>query len=142
MVRPYHNILWEEIAYCGCRAMVKTAATAEEKMCLRREYCNHRIEDIASSPYIRALCDIVRTDEDQDGPSCLVFEWMDHNLRPVTAPEFRSNPRLPRAVSAAVLSALRVLKTLNAVHTGSSLYSVHVFNTETIRCQAKQRLCL
>lgn len=109
--------------------MVKTAATADEKMCLRREYRNYRIEDIASSPYIRALCDTVRSDKDQDGPSCLVFEWMDHDLRSVTAPEFRSNPRLPRAVSTAVLSALRVLKTLNAVHTGSSLYSVHISNT-------------
>ncbi|KAF2873062.1 kinase-like domain-containing protein [Massariosphaeria phaeospora] len=109
-------------------AMVKTAATADEKMCLRREYRNYRIEDIASSPYIRALCDTV-SDEDQDSPSCLVFEWMDYDLRSVTAPEFRSNPRLPRAVSTAVLSVLRVLKTLNAVHTDvnpNNIYVAHI----------------
>jgi len=43
---------------------------------------------------------------------------MDHDLRALTAPEFRSNPKLPKAVSKGVLSALSVLKTLNAVHTG------------------------
>jgi hypothetical protein len=49
--------------------MVKTAAIADEKMFLRREYRNYRIKDIALSPHTRALCDTVRTDEDQDGPS-------------------------------------------------------------------------
>ena len=102
------------------RAMIKTAATDDEKMCLKRGYRNYRINEIASSPYIRALCDTVRSneDEDPDEQSCLVFEWMDHDLRSVTAPEFRGSPTIPKVVSKAVLSALTVLKTLDAVHTG------------------------
>lgn len=43
---------------------------------------------------------------------------MDHDFRAVTAPEFRSNPKLPKAVSKGALSAPVVLKTLNALHTG------------------------
>lgn len=97
--------------------MVKSAATDEEKMCLSREYHNYKIKEIATSPYIRALCDVVQS-QPQEEPSCLVFEWMDHDLRGVTAPEFRSNPKLPKAVSSGVLSALSVLKSLNAIHTG------------------------
>ncbi|KAF2126202.1 kinase-like protein [Dothidotthia symphoricarpi CBS 119687] len=106
--------------------MIKTAATDEEKMCLRREYRNYRVEDIASSPYIRALCDIVRLNEHQDDPSCLVFGWMDHDLGAVTAPEFRGNPVIPRVVSKAVLSALDVLRTINGVHTDVSPNNIFV----------------
>jgi hypothetical protein len=86
-------------------------------MCLSRKCHNYKINEIVTSPYIRALCDVIQS-QPQDYPSCLVFEWMDHDLRAVTAPEFRSNPKLPRAVSRGVLSALSVLKTLDAVHTG------------------------
>ncbi|KAH7388831.1 kinase-like domain-containing protein [Pyrenochaeta sp. MPI-SDFR-AT-0127] len=98
-------------------AMIKSAATDSEKMCLRREIRNYRIDEIASSPYIRALYDTVQWNESQDDPPCLVFEWMDYDLRAITAPEFRSNPKLPKAVSYGVLSALDVFRTLDAVHT-------------------------
>lgn len=43
---------------------------------------------------------------------------MDQDLESVPAPEFRGRPMLPKVVSKAVLSALSVLKTLGAVHTG------------------------
>jgi hypothetical protein len=87
-------------------------------MCLRREYRNYRLKDIATSSHFRALVDTVHSDDSQNDPSCLVFEWMDHDLRSIFAPELRSRPIPPRVVSRAVLSALEVLKSLNAVHTG------------------------
>lgn len=118
--------------------MIKTATTAAEKMCLKREHRNYGIGSIASSPHIRALRDTVRADDDdgQDDPSALVFEWMDHDLRAVTAPEFRSNPKLPRAASIAILSALSVLNELDAVHTGIVLLvgTLYTLRTDAVRC--------
>jgi hypothetical protein len=89
-------------------------------MCLSREYRNYRLKDVAASPHFRALYDTVHSDDSQKDPSCLVFEWMDHDLRSVIAPELRSRPILPQVVSRAVLSALDVLKSLHGVHTGNS----------------------
>jgi hypothetical protein len=88
-------------------------------MCLRREYRNYRIAEIASSPHIRSLRDTVWSDQDGDNPSSLIFEWMDQTLTLVPMPQFRANPFLPKTVSKAVLSALSVLKTLSAIHTGN-----------------------
>jgi hypothetical protein len=88
-------------------------------MCLRREYRNYRIAEIASSPHIRSLRDAVWSDQDGDNPSSLIFEWMDQTLTSVPMPQFRANPFLPKTVSKAVLSALSVLKTLSAIHTGN-----------------------
>jgi hypothetical protein len=99
--------------------MIKTAHTDVDKMCLRREYRNYRIEEIASSPHIRSLRDTVWSDQDGDNPSSLVFEWMDQTLTSVSMPQFRANSLLPKTVSKAVLSALSVLKALNAIHTGN-----------------------
>ncbi|KAF2848285.1 NAD(P)-binding protein [Plenodomus tracheiphilus IPT5] len=98
-------------------AMVKSAASADEKKCLRREYRNHGCHEIASSRHIRAMWDTVCLEGDLADPSCLVFEWMDQDLRSVTDRRFRSDPKLPKAVSKAVLSALEVLRGLNAIHT-------------------------
>jgi hypothetical protein len=117
--------------------MVKSATTDDEKMCLSREHHNYNINEIATSPYIRALCDVVQS-QPQDEPSCLIFEWMDHDLRGVTAPEFRSNTKLPQAVSRGVLSALSVLKTLNAVHTGCDPFSMCSHRINMDKCQFKQ----
>ena len=100
--------------------MIKTADTEDGKMCLRREYRNYRIGEIASSPHIRSLRDTVWSDKDGDNPSSLVFEWMDQTLTSVPMPLFRANLLLPKTVSKAVLSALSVLKTLNAIHTGNT----------------------
>ncbi|KAH9862808.1 hypothetical protein J1614_010901 [Plenodomus biglobosus] len=107
-------------------AMVKTAVTEGEKMCLTREYHNYGINEISSSPFIRALRDTIWSKPDQDGPSCLVFEWMDQDLESVPAPTFRGSPKLPKVVSKAVLSALSVFKTLDAVHTDISPNNIFV----------------
>ncbi|KAF1963553.1 kinase-like protein [Byssothecium circinans] len=107
-------------------AMVKSAATEDEQMCLKREHYNYGIDQIASSPYIRALHDTVPPIENPNGPLCLVFEWMDHDLRSVPADKFRGDPRLPRIVSRAVLSALQIFKTINAVHSDVSVNNIFV----------------
>jgi hypothetical protein len=98
---------------------VKTAYIDNDKMCLDREYRNYKIQEIAACPYIRALYDTVPSPiKPEDDTSCLVFEWMDQSLATMTAPELRKRPILPKVVSSAVLSALAVLKLLNAAHTG------------------------
>lgn len=98
--------------------MVKTAYTDDDKTCLDREYRNYNIREIAACPHIRALCDTVPSPDKPGDTSCLVFEWMDQSLTTMTAPELRKRPILPKVVSSAILSALAVLKALNAVHTG------------------------
>jgi hypothetical protein len=72
------------------------------------------------SHHFRALVDTIHSDDTREDPSCLVFGWMNHDLRSIFAPELRSRPVLPKVVSRAVLSALDVLKSLDAVHTGES----------------------
>jgi len=99
--------------------VVKSAATNDEKMPLNREYRNHKIPEIASCPYIQTLYDIVRPNDDTTDPPHLIFEWMDLDLRSVPAARFRGDPKLPKVVSKAVLSALKVFKKLNTVHTGN-----------------------
>jgi hypothetical protein len=114
------HVLQRLTAHCHSSAVVKSAATNDEKIALKREYRNHKIFEIASCPYIRTLYDTVRSNEDQQNSSCLVLEWMDLDLRSVPANRFRGDPRLPRVVSNAVLSALKLFKMLKAVHTGNS----------------------
>jgi hypothetical protein len=104
--------------YCHSRAVIKSAVTNDENIALKREYRNHMITEIASCPYIRTLYDTVRSNENQHDPGCLVLEWMDLDLRSVQANRFRGDPRLPKVVSKAVLSALELFKKLNVVHTG------------------------
>jgi hypothetical protein len=118
------HVLQRLTAHCHSRAVVKSAATNDEKIALKREYRNHRIFEIASCPHIRTLYDTVRSNEDQHNSPCLVFEWMDLDLRLVPANRFRGDPRLPRVVSNAVLSALKLFKMLNAVHTGNRSSSI------------------
>jgi hypothetical protein len=100
-------------------------------ICLRREYHNYGFSEIASSPFIRALRDTVWSPQNQNAPSCLVFEWMDHDLKSVTAPEFRGSPILPKVVSKEVLSALDILKILGAVHTGSCPHAISPLSTNS-----------
>ena len=113
--------------------MVKCAVTKDEQTALKREYRNYGISEIASCPYIRTLYDTVRPDEDSGDPPCLVFEWMDLDLRSVPANQFRGDPRLPKIVSKAVLSALKRFKRLNAVHTGECSFSINTHGTEMTR---------
>ena len=112
------NILQGLTAHYRSRAVVKSAITNNEIFTLKREYRNYQNPEIASCPHIRTLYDVVRQNEAQEDPICLVFEWMDHDLRSTPANVFRSDQRLPRVVSKAALSALTVFKVLNAVHTG------------------------
>ncbi|KAJ9226789.1 hypothetical protein DTO027B5_1875 [Paecilomyces variotii] len=97
-----------------------------EKICLKREQNNYRIPAITSCKYIRQLCDVISPGSEELSTEkadsavnslCLVFEWMDHDLRTVPSFEFRSNSDLPKIISKAVLSALALLSQLNAVHT-------------------------
>lgn len=81
---------------------------------------------ISSSQYIRKLYDVVPSADCDNtnhaatsDPFCLVFEWMDHDLRTVPSQKFRGNAMLPKATSKSILSALALLKTeFNAIHTG------------------------
>ncbi|CAA9956983.1 CMGC/DYRK protein kinase [Pyrenophora teres f. maculata] len=121
-------------------AVVKTANTDPEKMCLKREHRNYKIPAIASSPHIRAMCDTIHSKEEHDQdeePSCLVFEWMHQDLNSVPPPEFRSNPKLPKVVSKAVLSALDVFKKLDAIHTDISPNNIYLSNTDGVSPVAK-----
>ena len=69
--------------------------------------------------------------------SCLVLEFMEHDLRSVPSEMFRGNDELPKVVARSVLSALQVLsEKFKAIHTGectlySTLLSLVCFHTPT-----------
>ena len=102
-----------------------------EKICLERERSSYQLPAILSCQYIRTLYDVVGTDGDDahvesasmtEDPPCMVFEWLDHDLRTVPSDRFRQNSVLPRIIAKSVLSALALLKTqYGAVHTGAYL---------------------
>ena len=96
---------------------------------MKREQNNYRIPAITSCKYIRELCDVISSGSEElraekadlaVNSLCLVFEWMDHDLRTVSSFEFRSNSDIPKIISKAVLSALALLSQFNAVNTGVS----------------------
>jgi len=99
-----------------------------EKTCLERERSNYKLPAIISCQYIRTLYDVVGPDGDDaqvesasmtEDPPCMVFEWMEHDLRTVPSDQFRQNSDLPKIIARSVLSALVLLKTQHsAVHTG------------------------
>lgn len=104
-----------------------------EKICLKRERRNHRLPAIASCKYIRTLHDVVGPDEDDvpvenetttEDPLCMVFEWMEHDLRTVPSEHFRQNSNLPKIITHSAMSALALLKSqYSAIHTGERLGS-------------------
>lgn len=111
--------------------MVKTEVGPNSQVSLQRELHNYRLAAVASSQHFRSLHDTFGTDKDDgdDGPVpydstteeplCMVFEWMDTDMRGVPSYQFRQNANLPRTVAKSVLSALAVLKTkYNAIHAG------------------------
>jgi len=108
--------------------VVKTEI-GNETVCFKRERSNYRLPAIISCQYIRTLYDVVGPEEDDaqaesalttEDPPCMVFEWMEHDLRTVPSEQFRQNLHLPKIVAKSVLSALEVLKTeYGAVHTGA-----------------------
>lgn len=120
-----HDLL-KTIAHLFYSAVVKTEL-GPEKICLKRERNNYRLPTIASCQNFRALYDTVGPEDCAQGdttsttgdPSCLVFEWMEHDLRTVPSHKFRGDCILPKIIAKSILSALAFLKTeFNAVHTG------------------------
>lgn len=113
--------------------MVKTER-GPEKTCLKRERNNYKLPAIILCQYIRTLYDVVGPDEDvaqvdsesmTEDPPCMVFEWMEHDLRTVPSDQFRQNSNLPKIIAKSVLSALVILKTqYGAVHTGECIVSL------------------
>ena len=116
--------------------MVKTALSYLENVALKREYNNYKTPDIGSSPYIRTLYDAVGSFEGEvlqdstaaEGPRCLVFEWMDTDLRSVSSHQYRDGSSLPKMISQSVLSALDIFKRHNTIHTGKRSASCIVNN--------------
>jgi len=99
-----------------------------EKIAFKRERRNYKLSAVMSCKYIRTLYDVVGPDGDAapvqgasvtEDPPCMVFEWMDHDLRAVSSIPFRQNSDLPKIIAKSVLSALAVIKTeCGGVHTG------------------------
>lgn len=110
--------------------MVKTEI-GPEKICLNRERSNYKLPAIISCQFIRTMYDIVGPDGDDarverasmtDDPPCMVFEWMEHDLRAVPSDQFRQNSDLPKVIAKSVLSALALLKSeYGAIHTGEHI---------------------
>ena len=109
-----------------------------EKTCFKRERDNYKLPAVASCQYIRTLYDVIGQDQDgaqgddisaTDDPPCMVFEWMEHDLRIVTSDPFRDHSNLPKIIAKSILSALAVLKTqFNAIHTGNCPFSLQSIN--------------
>jgi hypothetical protein len=87
-----------------------------------RERSNYELPHMASCKTIRALRDVIGFDIDPQKPlepQCMVFEWMDQDLRTVPYSRFRSRPGLPRVIARSVLETLAFLKeTYGAFHSG------------------------
>lgn len=101
----------------------------DAKTCLNRERWNHKLPGVAPCQYIRSLHDVIGPDEDatttgsdstSDGDfSCLVLEWMEHDLRTVPLDRFRRNPNILRIIAKSILMALSMIKEqYNGIHTG------------------------
>lgn len=110
---------------------------------MKREHANHNLPTVVSSPYIRALSDVVTidngdaqilNDSETETSLYLVVEWMENDLRTVPSDRYRENSSLPKVIARSVLSALALLKTeYNAIHTGECLSLFHVLITKYTR---------
>jgi hypothetical protein len=105
-------------------AVVKTELS-KEKICLKREHDNYKLAAVASCPYIRKLIDIIEPNcstqsaSTTEGQLCLVFEWMEQDLRTVPSDPFRDNSNVPKIIAKSILSALSLLESeYDAIHTG------------------------
>jgi hypothetical protein len=103
-----------------------------ERICFKRESENYKLPVIADCRHIRALYDVIGPDEGdaqvfsisetEDDPVCMVFEWMDHDLRTVSSDQFRQHSNLPKVIARSVLSALALFKAqYNGIHTGTRM---------------------
>src|ERR1700712_1887283 len=91
------------------------------KYVFNRERNNYELPHMASCRTIRALRDVIGFDPQKPfEPQCMVFEWMDQDLRTVQYSSFRSKPALPRVIAKSVLETLAFLKeTYGAFHSGT-----------------------
>jgi serine/threonine protein kinase len=122
-------------------AVVKTEL-GPEKICFKRERENYKLPAIADCQYVRALYDVIGPDEgdaqvfstsETDDPVCMVFEWMDHDLRTVSSDQFRQHSNLPKVIAKSVLSALALFKAeYNGIHTGKRISLFNVSMAESI----------
>lgn len=100
--------------------MVKTETNDSMNYVFNRERNNYELPHMGLCKTIRALRDVVGFDSLKPlEPQCMVFEWMDQDLRTVPYSTFRSNPRLPRVIARSVLETLAFIKeTYGAFHSG------------------------
>lgn len=100
--------------------MIKTETDESMKYVFNRERNNYELPHMASCKTIRALRDVISFDSQKPlEPQCMVFEWMDQDLRTVPYSKFRSKPELPRVIARSVLETLAFLKeTYGAFHSG------------------------
>jgi len=132
------SVLERLIVYSNYRAVVKTAVGELENVALKREYNSYKVPDIASSPYIRTLYDAAGSFEEGVGksgvaaedPLCLVFEWMEADLRSLSSHKYRRDSCLPKIISKSVLSALIIFKRHNVSHTGKYSASSNVIDKD------------
>ena len=96
---------------------------------MRRERNNYSHE-VSHSPHIQASLDVIGSDKNDvmtdvmqdDVPLCMVFEWMEQDLRSLPSEPFRQNSSVPKVIAKSILSALADLKTpWNCVHTGKAI---------------------
>jgi hypothetical protein len=95
--------------------VISQTEVGPQKIC---EYDNYQLPAVASCQYIRTLCDVVESYRDEAGgsatdyPICMVFEWIEHDLRKLPSDQFRENSNLPRVIAKSVLSTLALLPLL------------------------------
>ncbi|OBT51065.1 hypothetical protein VE04_08597 [Pseudogymnoascus sp. 24MN13] len=101
-------------------AVIKTETDQSMKYVFNRERNNYELPHMASCRTIRALRDVISFDPQKPlEPQCMVFEWMDQDLRTVPYSRFCSKPELPRVIARSVLETLAFLKeTYGAFHSG------------------------
>jgi len=109
------------------------ADTELRKKDLRRELQQYDHADSNQCDYILTLYDFVDSDVDEPSdadeatdevPFCLIFKWMEQNLKMTPPDPYREKSVLPKVVAKSILSALaRINKEGGSVHT-SKEYAV------------------
>ncbi|KFY86001.1 hypothetical protein V500_07929 [Pseudogymnoascus sp. VKM F-4518 (FW-2643)] len=114
-------------------AVVKTETDESMKYVFNRERNNYELPHMDSCKTIRALRDVVGFDSLKPlEPQCMVFEWMDQDLRTVPYSRFRSDPKLPRVIARSVLETLAFLKeTYGAFHSDINPNNILLSNIDS-----------
>lgn len=114
-------------------AVIKTETDESMKYVFNRERNNYELPHMASCKTIRALRDVIGFDSQKPlEPQCMVFEWMDQDLRTVPYSKFRSKPELPRVIARSVLETLAFLKeTYGAFHSDINPNNILLSNVDT-----------